>query len=53
MIGDTNLFIRNEDNQVAEAEIMIAGTEKRGKRMGWEAMILMLRYGMNSKICII
>lgn len=53
MIGDTNLFFGNEGNQVAEAEIMIAETAKRGKKMGWEAMILMLRYGMNFVIYII
>merc|ERR1719430_158503 len=44
MVGDTNLFISGEGN--AEAEIMIAEQEARGKKMGWEAMMLMLRYGV-------
>nr|CAD7411609.1 unnamed protein product [Timema poppensis] len=47
MIGDTNLFFHsNEDHvRVAEAEIMIAEVASRGKRRGWEALLLMLRYG--------
>jgi len=47
MIGDTNLFFfRSEDCvQLAEAEIMIAEESARRKRRGWEAMLLMLRYG--------
>ncbi|XP_012265274.2 N-acetyltransferase 9-like protein [Athalia rosae] len=46
MIGDTNLFFNNSDERgTAEAEIMIADEKSREKRMGWEAMILMLRYG--------
>ena len=44
MVGDTNLFINGEGE--AEAEIMIAEQEARGKKMGWEAMMLMLRYGV-------
>lgn len=46
MIGDTNLFISQENATNAEAEIMVADPEARGKKMGWEAMLLMLRYGM-------
>ena len=42
MIGDTNIFI-NEN--VGEAEIMIAKSDFRGQKLGWEAMILMLLYG--------
>ncbi|XP_063240447.1 N-acetyltransferase 9-like protein isoform X2 [Bacillus rossius redtenbacheri] len=47
MIGDTNLFLLNKDSKekVAEAEIMIAEPAARGKHCGWEAMLLMLRYG--------
>lgn len=48
MIGDTNLFFLNDENTlVAEAEIMIAEQWARGNKRGWEAMILMLLYGVN------
>lgn len=48
MIGDTNLFFVNEySTLVAEAEIMIAEASARGCRRGWEAMCLMLLYGIN------
>lgn len=46
MIGDTNLFISDESHHNAEAEIMIAERNARGKKHGWEAMLLMLRYGV-------
>ncbi|XP_015585039.1 N-acetyltransferase 9-like protein isoform X2 [Cephus cinctus] len=47
MIGDTNLFFNDvKYPHTAEAEIMIAEPIARGRRMGWEAMILMLRYGI-------
>lgn len=47
MIGDTNLFFSNDDDRVvAEAEIMIAEPPARGKRRGWNAMLLMLLYGI-------
>lgn len=47
MVGDTNLFFANEaDRVVAEAEIMIAEPWARGKKLGWNAMILMLLYGI-------
>lgn len=50
MIGDTNLYFNNLDEpQTAECEIMIAEKKARGQRMGWEAMILMLRYGKLNK----
>ena len=44
MVGDTNLFL--QEDGVAEAEIMIAEVEARGGGLGWEAMLLMLRYGV-------
>ena len=44
MVGDTNLFLKEDGS--AEAEIMIAEVEARGKKLGWEAMLLMLRYGV-------
>lgn len=47
MIGDTNLFFANADDRLcAEAEIMIAEEWARGRKCGWEAMLLMLLYGI-------
>ena len=43
MAGDTNLFM--SDGDTAEAEIMIAETGMRRMGLGWEAILLMLRYG--------
>ncbi|XP_014600686.1 PREDICTED: uncharacterized protein LOC106785058 [Polistes canadensis] len=49
MIGDTNLFFNDmECKHTAEAEIMIAEKESRSKRRGWEAILLMLRYGIDT-----
>ena len=48
MIGDTNIFLRTEDSKLyGEAEIMIADQNFRGQKLGWEAMHLMLLYGIN------
>ncbi|VEN36467.1 unnamed protein product [Callosobruchus maculatus] len=47
MIGDTNLFFANPDDRIcAEAEIMIAEPWARGRKCGWEAMLLMFLYGI-------
>ncbi|CAG9761750.1 unnamed protein product [Ceutorhynchus assimilis] len=47
MIGDTNLFFATpEDRICAEAEIMIAELWARGKKCGWEAMLLMFLYSI-------
>ncbi|XP_045761480.1 N-acetyltransferase 9 isoform X2 [Maniola jurtina] len=46
MIGDTNIFIVNKDTATAEIEIMIAEKLARGKKFGWEAVILMMLYGI-------
>ncbi|CAH1997020.1 unnamed protein product [Acanthoscelides obtectus] len=47
MIGDTNLFFANPDDRIcAEAEIMIAEPWARGRKCGWEAMLLMFMYGI-------
>ncbi|CAH2099625.1 unnamed protein product [Euphydryas editha] len=46
MIGDTNIFITDRDNSVGEIEIMIAEQSARGKKLGWESVILMLLYGI-------
>ncbi|XP_076169872.1 N-acetyltransferase 9-like protein isoform X2 [Ptiloglossa arizonensis] len=49
MIGDTNLFFNEVDQpHSAETEIMIANVAYRGKKRGWEALILMLLYGINT-----
>ena len=46
MAGDVNLFFNDEDNcHSAEIEVMIAEPECRGKGMGREAVLAMLRYG--------
>ncbi|XP_076649534.1 N-acetyltransferase 9-like protein isoform X2 [Halictus rubicundus] len=48
MIGDTNLFFNDQDQaNTAEVEIMIANAAYRNKKRGWEAMILMLLYGID------
>lgn len=47
MIGDTNLFLVSSDSYLcAEAEIMIAESWARGRKCGWEAMLLMFIYGI-------
>lgn len=46
MIGDTNIFITDKDGMVGEIEIMIAEDYARRKKRGWEAVIMMLLYGI-------
>ncbi|CAD6215708.1 GSCOCG00000519001-RA-CDS [Cotesia congregata] len=49
MIGDTNLYLNDiEEPFTAECEIMIAEKCARGQKMGWEALILILRYGIEA-----
>ncbi|KAH8338381.1 hypothetical protein KR059_002111 [Drosophila kikkawai] len=53
MVGDTNLFLHPDpesDQQVAEAEIMIAEPGARGKGYGREAMLLMLKYAQSQDL---
>ena len=47
MVGDTNLYLSDSEEEMgtAEAEIMIADASCRGLGLGWEGMLLMLRYG--------
>ncbi|ELT99980.1 hypothetical protein CAPTEDRAFT_212602 [Capitella teleta] len=48
MAGDVNLFLSEEDGfKSAEIEIMIAEPKCRGKGMGKEALLAMLRYGID------
>ncbi|KAI5642306.1 acetyltransferase (GNAT) domain-containing protein [Phthorimaea operculella] len=46
MIGDTNIFITDRQLEIGEIEIMIAEEYSRGKGLGWEAVVLMLLYGI-------
>ncbi|KAL0895484.1 hypothetical protein ABMA27_011597 [Loxostege sticticalis] len=46
MIGDTNIFIADKEAERGEIEIMIAETWARGQKLGWQAVILMLMYGI-------
>ncbi|CAH0722841.1 unnamed protein product, partial [Brenthis ino] len=46
MIGDTNIFLLDKDNCIGEIEIMIAEKSARSKKFGWEAVILMILYGI-------
>ena len=46
MIGDTNLFLADqEEEKLAEIDIMIADSRFRRKQRGREATLLMLKYG--------
>ncbi|TRY74793.1 hypothetical protein TCAL_08390 [Tigriopus californicus] len=51
MVGDTNLFLSTDEDDStvikAEAEIMIAEVSARGRKLGWEALTFMLRYGVD------
>lgn len=49
LVGDTNLFLHVDEDegeqvQIAEAEIMIAESKCRGQGLGWEAMLLLMKY---------
>lgn len=46
MIGDTNIFLTTGDLSAGEIEIMIAEKSARGKKFGWESVIMMLLYGI-------
>lgn len=47
MIGDTNLYLSENIDEVVTAEVgvMIAEPSWRGRGRGKEAMLLMMRYG--------
>lgn len=49
MIGDTNIFLSKINSKcIGEIEIMIAENNFRGKKYGWEAVIIMLLYGIKN-----
>lgn len=50
LIGDTNLFLDLETNS-AETEIMIAESSARRKKFGWEAMLMIMKFGQNYLNC--
>ncbi|KAL5277192.1 NAT9 family protein [Megaselia abdita] len=56
LIGDTNIFLSEDEELTGEAEIMIAEKGFQGKGLGWEAMVLMLKYGAEflkiQKFCV-
>lgn len=46
LVGDSNIFIKDEKEKIAEIEIMIAETSARGKKFGWEAVLSLLKYSI-------
>ncbi|KAG8193912.1 hypothetical protein JTE90_011467 [Oedothorax gibbosus] len=46
LIGDVNLYLNDPDVTTAEIEVMIADSAHRSKGKGKEALLYMLRYGM-------
>ena len=51
MVGDTNLFLDNTEanktiGTLAEVEIMIAEESERGKKLGYQALCLMINYAI-------
>lgn len=50
LIGDTNLFLDHESHS-AETEIMIAESDARRKKFGWEAMLMMIKFGVEYLHC--
>jgi RimJ/RimL family protein N-acetyltransferase len=48
LVGDTNIFIKDEDDKFGEIEIMIAEETARRKGFGRESTLLMLRYAIEN-----
>lgn len=51
LIGDTNLFLLDNESKSAETEIMIAESNARRKKFGWEAMLMMMSFGQTYLNC--
>ncbi|XP_052178247.1 uncharacterized protein LOC127792008 isoform X2 [Diospyros lotus] len=49
MVGDVNIYMNDlDDSEMAEIEIMIAEPKSRGKGLGKEAILMMMRFAIEN-----